>query len=168
MSETTLAEALRQRAAIQREVVDVDEPVVKLVIFALGDAWFAFRGEHIREIIGEAPVFFVPGCPESLEGVINVRGDIASVIGLAALLGRGGSGSAGKTILLGEAAGIFSGLRVDRVIEVVDLPQSVLQAPPANLGEPLARLVTAVLQFDGRPVSLLGLDVLLSEYVRGL
>lgn len=161
----TLAEALKQRAELARNIVNVDEPTLKLVIFALGNDWFAFRGEHIREILANTRVFFVPGCPASLEGVINVRGDIASVIDLARLLERPASRSEGSSILLGEAGGIVSGLRVERVIEVVDLPLSALQQPPANLAEPLARLVSTVLDFSGHPVAVLSLETLLTDYV---
>ena len=80
MSETTLDEVLTQRLEAQKEIVNVDEPLVKLVIFALGDEHFAFQGDCIHEILTKVDVFFVPGCPPSLEGVINVRGDIESVI----------------------------------------------------------------------------------------
>ena len=80
MSETTLDQALTQRLDAQKEIVNIDEPLVKLVIFALGDDQFAFLGEGIHEILTKVDVFFVPGCPPSLEGVINVRGDIESVI----------------------------------------------------------------------------------------
>ena len=78
----TLDQILRQRHGARQEVVNVDERMVKLVIFALGPHWFAFHGTHIREILAQAVVHFVPGCPPSLEGVINVRGDIATVIRL--------------------------------------------------------------------------------------
>jgi purine-binding chemotaxis protein CheW len=80
MSETTLDQVLTQRRESRQEIVNVDEPTVKLVIFALGEKYFAFHGERIREILAQADVFFVPGSPASLEGVINVRGDIESVI----------------------------------------------------------------------------------------
>ena len=80
MSETTLDQVLTQRLEAHKKIVNVDEPLVKLVIFALGNEHFAFQGDCIHEILTKVDVFFVPGCPPSLEGVINVRGDIESVI----------------------------------------------------------------------------------------
>lgn len=86
MNDNALDQILTQRREAKREIVNVDEPVVKLVIFALSGERFALPGERVREILAGAQVFFVPGCPASLEGVINVRGDIESVVRLNELL----------------------------------------------------------------------------------
>lgn len=169
MSELTLDQVLTQRREANQDIVNVDEPMVKLVIFAIGDDWFAFHGERIREILAEADVHFVPGCPASLEGVINVRGDIESVIRLNDLLSLPDSGGGrGSSILLGRGGGMSSGIRVDRVIDVVDLPQSTIQPPPATLAEHLRVLVLGVLRFQERPVAVLDLDKLFADYARGL
>mgnify|MGYP001153639856 CR=1 FL=1 len=169
MSEPTLDHILSQRHEARREVVNVDEPMVKLVIFALGDAWFAFHGSGIREILAEAVVHFVPGCPPSLEGVINVRGDIATVIRLHDVLQLPAPATGqDSAIMLGSGAGIDSGLRVDRIIDVVDVAHSSIQPPPATLGEPLRTLVLGVAHFQDRPVTVLDLDRLFADYASGL
>ncbi len=169
MSELTLDQVLTQRREANKDIVNVDEPTVQLVVFALGEDWFAFHGERIREILAEADVHFVPGCPASLEGVINVRGDIESVIRLNDLLSLPDSGGGGSSsILLGRGGGMSSGIRVDCVVDVVDLPQSSIQAPPATLAEHLRVLVLGVLRFQERPVAVLDLDKLFADYARGL
>jgi purine-binding chemotaxis protein CheW len=169
MSELTLDQVLTQRREAHQDIVNVDEPTVKLVIFALGDDWFAFNGERIREILAEADVHFVPGCPASLEGVINVRGDLESVIRLNDLLSLPESaGGRSSSILLGSGGGMKSGIRVDRVVDVIDLPQSTIQPPPATLAEHLRVLVLGVLRFQERPVAMLDLDKLFADYARGL
>ena len=165
----TLDHILRQRHGARQEVVNVDERMVKLVIFALGPHWFAFPGTHIREILAQAVVHFVPGCPPSLEGVINVRGDIATVIRLHDVLQLPAPASGqDSAIMLGSGAGIESGLRVDRIIDVVDVAHSSIQPPPATLGEPLRTLVLGVVHFQDQPVSLLDLERLLAGYAEGL
>ena len=63
-----LDKILSLKREVSAEIVNVDEPTVKLVIFELGDDWFAFPGASIREILPPADVYFVPGCPSSLEG----------------------------------------------------------------------------------------------------
>lgn len=169
MTKTTLDQVLTQRRTANQEIVNVDEPTIKLVIFALAGDWFAFYGERIREIIADATVFFVPGCPSSLEGVINVRGDIESVFRPHDMLHVSDSGAGAKSsILLGRGGGISSGIRVDRVIDVVDLPQSVLQSPPATLPEHMRTLVLGVLRFAERPVAVLDIDRMFGDYANGL
>ena len=167
VSAPTLDDLLSQRHAARQDIVDVDEPTLKLVVFALGSDWFAFAAEHVREILAQATVFFVPGCPPSLEGVINVRGDIQSVIRLHALLHLP-AGKPNGAILLCATPAMNSGIRVDRVIDVLDLPRSSIGAPPATLSADWRALVSGVTQVQERAVSLLNLEQLLSDYARGL
>lgn len=169
MSDITLEQVLKQRSETSRFIVNVDEPVVKLVIFDLGGQRFALSAGHILEILAQADVFFVPGSPPSLEGVINLRGDIESVIRLHEMLHVPDADSGpGASILLGRAADMRSGIRVDRVLDVTDVPQSMIEPPPATLSDQMRSLVLGVLEFQGRPVALLDLDKLFGDYALGL
>jgi purine-binding chemotaxis protein CheW len=170
MSEATLDQVLSQRREVNKDIVNVDEPAVKLVIFALGDDWFAFQSERIREILAQADIFFVPGCPPSLEGVINVRGDIESVIRPHEMLHLPDNSDGGRAsaILLGRGGGMSSGIRVDRVVDVVDVPQSSIRPPPSTLPEHMRVLVLGVLRFQEQPVAVLDLDKMFVDYARGL
>lgn len=168
--QSSLDNILSLRRTAAAEIVNVDEPLVKLVIFELGGEWFAFPGDAIAEIIPAIDVYFVPGCPPSLEGVINVRGSIESVIRLADLLGKPATGPAASnsSILRGLGGGMCSGLRVDRVIDVLDVVQSAIQAPPSTLPEPLRPIVSGLMQHQNMPVAILDLNRLFEHYRRGL
>jgi purine-binding chemotaxis protein CheW len=164
-----LDKILSLRREASAEIVNVDEPTVKLVIFELGGEWFAFPGEAIREILPQVDIFFVPGCPSSLEGVINVRGDIESVIRLAELLGKPiTEASATSSILRGQGGGMHSGIRVDRVVDVLDVVQSAIQPPPATLPEHMRRIVSGLMRHQGTPVAILDLNRIFEDYHRGL
>lgn len=172
MSETTIEQVLTKRSSATREIICVDEQMAKLVIFELSGQHFAFKGDYIREILSGINVFFVPGCPPSLEGVMNVRGDIESVIRLNEMLNLPVS-SAIQTerlsfILLGRGAGISSGIRVDRVIDVIDVAQSSIQPPPATVSDHIRAISLGVLMFKGLPVTILDLDRIFADYAKGL
>ncbi len=169
MSEMTLEGALATRQASKDEPVVRDEQLVKLVVFALGEAWFAFYGERISEILARADVFFVPGCPASFEGVINVRGDIESVFRPHALLHVADVGvEQGASILLGHGSEMRSGIRVDRVVDVIDVPAASIQAPPSTLSETMRSLALGVLSFERRPVTVLDIDKIFAAYANEL
>ncbi len=165
---TTLAEILARPRLPDREAGDADAPQVKLVVFTLDEQWFAFHGEAIREVLADSAVYFLPGCPPSMEGVINVRGDIESVIRLRAVLGLpDGETSASSRILLARAGTMRSGLRVDRVEDVVDVAQADVQAPPHTLPERLRTRVQGIVMYRGRAVHLLDVSTILAEYCAG-
>lgn len=172
MSDVTIEQVLIQRKTAIKDIVNVDEQMVKLVIFELAGRHFAFNGEHIREILSGIDVFFVPGCPSSLEGVMNVRGDIESVIRLNEMLNlpveNTDKHEKSPLILLGRGAGISSGIRVDSVVDVIDVTHSSLQPPPANVSDHIRAISIGVLMFKGLPVTLLDLDRIFADYAKGL
>ena len=164
---SALDQILKVRRDASAAIVHPDEQTVKLVIFELGGEWFAFPGDAIREILPPVNIFFVPGCPASMKGVINVRGDIESVICLAELLDKPVVPSAGASILRGVGGGMCSGIQVDRVIDVLDLAQSAIQPPPAALSERMRRLVSGLARHQDVPVTILDLNHLFEDYQRG-
>lgn len=168
--EITLDQVLSQRREASRDIINVDEPTTKLVIFELQGDLFAFPGESIREILSQVDVFFVPGCPPSLEGVINVRGDIESVISLHELLHLPETAVISSTsYLLGRGAGMSSGIRVDNVVDVVDVLLSNIHKPPTTLPKHLRAIVSGILQFkEEKTVTVLDLDRIFADYSHGL
>jgi len=142
-----LSQLLAQRAGSDQGIIDVDVPMLKVVIFTLGDDLFAFPGRQVREILPLQRIWFVPGCPSSVEGVIDIRGDICSVLRLAELIGidqraDGAAPRAGGAILLGHAGGMESGLRVDLVMDVVDVIEADILTPSETLPAQLEHVVT--------------------------
>ncbi len=158
MGNLTLEQVLNRCIKDQREIVNVDEPEIQLVVFKLAGQLFAFRGECIREILAHCEVFFVPGLPSALEGVINVRGDIESVMRLNELLHLPAPRIQANTILLGQGRTIRSGIRVDQVLDVLTVPQSGIQTPPEALPDHLRPYVLGLLHYAQVPVILLDLE----------
>ncbi|HKM15683.1 MAG TPA: chemotaxis protein CheW [Marinospirillum sp.] len=167
-----LDQLLTAQKTNQQSIIDVDEPVVKLVIFRLADQYFAFYGAVIKEVIpGDTKVYFLPAMPASVEGVMNIRGDIESVISLYELLQLSAvvnrATATASSILLGKTNAMHSGLRVDQLLDVVDVPTSQLQPPPPSLPEYLQPFVTSLLVFNGLPVTLLDLDAVFLNWLKG-
>ncbi len=168
-----LEDILSQRLDAQRDIVNVDEPEIKLVVFSLGHQQYAFMGQYVQEVLVDTPVHFVPGCPEFLQGVINVRGDIASVIAIHDKLHTTKTKAADKknstdTILLCKGGGVESGIYVDHMLDVLDIPASQMQAPPANVTEDLRPLITGVVHWKEQPITVIDVLGLLASYAKSL
>lgn len=163
-----LANILAQRRQRSADIVAVDAPTIKSVIFTVGGVQCAFPGQQIVEILPLTTIHFVPGCPTCVEGVINVRGEIASVLRLGDVLALTHAPDTRQSaILLGQSLAtdpvIRSGLRVDQVLDVLDVIAASIQPPPDTLQEPLRTLATGVFLHQGRTVVALDLERLLLD-----
>ena len=86
-----------------------------------------------------------------------------------ALRGRGaGHPAAFQGLDAASGNGIRSGIRVDRVLDVVDVPQSTIRPVPTTLPEHLRTLVLGILRFQEQTVAVLDIDKLFADYARGL
>jgi purine-binding chemotaxis protein CheW len=154
-SEQLLAEVKRRQGA--KNVVEVEEERVKLVIFACGDKKYAFYGSDIREILPACAISWVPGLPDYLPGLINVRGDIESVIDIRHFLGEE-KVAGGKNLIAMAVKGDFrSGILIDAIEDVVDVPRNTIHSPLSTLNAALD-LVIGEIDYGGTMVTLLDIE----------
>lgn len=159
---------LAARQYSRKQVVEVDEPPVKLVIFQLADSFFALYGHAVKEVLGAGhPVSFIPGMHPAVEGVMNLRGDIESVLSFNHLLQLpqpDGSGHERSSILLCQGAGFTTGMRIDCLHDVTDIAPSQLKPAPESLPDHLRSYVTALLTYNHWTVAVLDFDLLLKGW----
>lgn len=118
------AEILKNRDTI----IDVDEQKLYLVIFQLAGLFFAFSGKDVEEIHLVGTIVFIPGVSHFFYGVINIRGEIESVLALSRLLGFPDSPSHSKNRIPILAKGeLRTGILVDAVEDILDVPVSAIQ-----------------------------------------
>lgn len=169
-SPATLESILTQRRQATQTPVNVDEAGIELVIFQIQTRHYALRGPMVREILAEATVYPVPGAPASMEGIINVHGDVESVITLHELLRlpEPATPTRQSRILISRGTAMTSGIRVDAVLDVTTLPLSALQPAPEGLPETLRPYIQHLFHYAQTPVMLLDLDRLFADYAQGL
>lgn len=145
-----------------REIVDVAEERIKLVIFSCCGHLYAFYGSDIREILSSCDISWVPGLPEYLPGLINIRGDIESVIDIGQIIGEQ-KGRAGTGLVAMAVREEFrSAVMIDSIEDVVDIPVGSISPPLATLSGAARDLVCGETEFDGKTVTLLDLGKLSS------
>jgi purine-binding chemotaxis protein CheW len=157
-SELILGELKKRQRT--KEVVDVEEERVKVVIFLCGVNLYAFYGKDIREILPTCDISWVPALPDYLPGLINVRGDIESVIDLRHFLGEE-KGDHCKCLIAMAVRGDFrSGVMIDSIEDVVDIPLSKILPPLSTLNGSARDLVIGEIEYGGKTISLLDIDKL--------
>jgi len=149
-----------------REIANVDEPQCSLVLFKVADKCFAFYGSHIKEILADRPVSWVPGCPPSLEGVINHRGRVESVISINSLIEAPASESVGKrSILMGRGQKMQSGIRVDKLVDVLDVAESQIHSATDHLSAAMQKVVVGIVPVGHEYYALLDLNLIFERYL---
>lgn len=138
-----------KRSLQSRDLVNVEEEQVKLVIFTLGEGRFAFYGSEIKEILSDCEVYPVPFLPGYLPGLINIRGDIESALDLRHIL-YGQAAAPGKAqIIMAERGDFKSGIIIDAVEDVTDLAQSKISPPLETLSGAARELAAGEVDLGG-------------------
>ena len=130
------ASILEEVKRLQRmnERVEVEEERVKVVVFTCGGSRYGFYGAKVREILPPREISWVPGLPGFLPGLINVRGDIESVVDLRVFLGlEAGDPSRCLIAMVAEGECRF-GVLLDSVEDVTDVAIQAIQPPLPSLG----------------------------------
>jgi purine-binding chemotaxis protein CheW len=116
----------------------------------------------VHEIVRVPEITAVPDAPDYLEGVINLRGKIVSIIDLRKRFGENAAELSSKNrILVAEVGGKLLGLVVDSASEVLKVARSEIEAPPALVQEGRLNCVTGVGKLQGRLIILIDLARLL-------
>jgi purine-binding chemotaxis protein CheW len=115
---------ITERKHMEEMQLRIDRLTGKYLMFVLGSEQFAISIIKVREIIGLTPITPIPGTPDYLRGVINLRGRVIPVVNLRLKLGMEDCPPTERTcIVLVESRDRQGsrdvGLIVDSVSEVV-------------------------------------------------
>jgi len=138
-----------------------------IVGFQIGHETYGVPITSLHEIVRVPEITAVPDAPEFVEGVINLRGKIVSVIDLRKRLGEKKiTATRRNRILVVEHNGRLSGLIVDSASEVLKIPASEVEASPRVLHENELNCVSGLGKYKGRLIVLLDITRLLDVGIR--
>lgn len=160
-SELILDELKSRRCT--KEIVEVEEERVKVVIFVCGDNRYAFYGADIREILPACDISWVPCLPDYLPGLINIRGDIESVIDIRHFLGEEKVANGTCLIAMAVRGDFHSGVMIDSIEDVVDIPVSTIHPPLTTLNGATRDLAIGEIEYGAEIVTLLDMEKLAAK-----
>jgi len=134
-----------------------------IVGFQVGRETYGVPITSLHEIVRVPEITAVPDAPDFLEGVINLRGKIVSVMDLRKRFGQKQAAIKKQNrILVVEHQGRLAGLIVDSASEVLKISADAVEAPPAAFQEGGLNCVTGLGKVAGRLVVLLDMSKLLA------
>ncbi len=96
---------------------------------------YGFSISYVTEIIGIQKITVVPDMPDEIKGVINLRGRVIPVMDVRLKFGLPSREYDDRTcVIVVDVDDLTTGLVVDRVNEVVEIPTTQIEPPPNHGG----------------------------------
>jgi purine-binding chemotaxis protein CheW len=134
-----------------------------IVGFNVGRETYGIPIASLHEIVRVPEITAVPDAPAYLEGVINLRGKIVSVIDLRKRFGKPTTAlDRHSRILVVEHRGRLAGMIVDSASEVIKIPDTEVESAPTMMRDGGLDCVTGLGKYKGRLIILLDIDKVLS------
>ena len=134
-----------------------------LVVMTIENEEYGVAIHRVREILRMMPVGRVPGAPDHVRGVINVRGQVMAVVEIRTLLGLPPLTPTPKSrILVVEIGDRVSGLLVDAVSQVVRVPEENVTTG-GDVMTAAADYIQGMARWEDRMIILLDLEKALRQ-----
>jgi purine-binding chemotaxis protein CheW len=131
----------------------------RLVLFRVGGLVCATQAAAVREILPRQRATRIPGSPAAVQGLINVRGELVTLIDGATLLGRDDDAGRGGVVVLVRWGETPVAVTVDEVLDLVPVGAGAM-APREELAGIDPAIVRAVGRHGDRSFIVLDLDAL--------
>ncbi|HUF27108.1 MAG TPA: chemotaxis protein CheW [Gemmatimonadaceae bacterium] len=101
----------------------------RILLFSIGNRTFGCPVDAVREIIPSRRATRIPGAPEYVLGLVNLRGSILTIIDLGLRLEEPTPARADGSTILVEYGQKVVGLTVDDVMDVQSIETERLESP---------------------------------------
>ncbi|MCA1766732.1 MAG: chemotaxis protein CheW [Idiomarina sp.] len=155
----------KNNRAIKNETdVDSNDEVLQWVTFQLEQETYGINVMQVQEVLRYSEIAPVPGAPSYVLGIINLRGNVVTVIDTRLRFGlQTTEVTDNSRIVIIESEQQVIGILVDSVAEVVYLKTSEIDSAP-NVGtDESARFIQGVSNRDDELLILVDLDKMLTD-----
>ena len=151
-------------ASISAKTATSDDPILQWVTFQLAGESYGINVMQVQEVLRYSEVAAVPGAPAYVLGIINLRGNVVTVIDTRHRFGlEPGELTDNTRIVIIESENHVIGILVDSVAEVVYLRESEVETAPNVGNEDSAKFIQGVCHKNDELLILVALDKLLTE-----
>lgn len=141
-----------------------DDEVLQWVTFKLDSETYGINVMQVQEVLRYSEIAPVPGAPLYVLGIINLRGNVVTVIDTRSRFGLESSEITDNTrVVIIESEKQVIGILVDSVAEVVYLRASDIDVAPNVGNDESAKFIQGVSNREGELLILVDLNKLLSD-----
>jgi purine-binding chemotaxis protein CheW len=131
---------------------------VQVVVFNIGDEQFAVETSKVQSINDLMKITKVPKAPSYIKGLVNLRGNIISILDINLLLGMTEGDDKNDNIIILKLEDELVGITVDNVDEVMEFNEEELE----KLHNDMDKLyIKGVINLKDRIITLIDFDKML-------
>ena len=134
----------KDKIIIEVDDTEVDEEkkskkTIRVLSFLLGGENYCVGIAETKEVIRPPEVTRVPTAPEFIVGIINLRGEIISILDIRHFFGLPlKEKTRDMRVIISDVAGSAIGIMVDEVKDTIEIEESAIQPPISTLKGRLA------------------------------
>ncbi|EJL6628626.1 chemotaxis protein CheW [Vibrio cholerae] len=141
-----------------------NDEVLQWVTFQLEEETYGINVMQVREVLRYTEIAPVPGAPDYVLGIINLRGNVVTVIDTRSRFGlMQGEITDNTRIIVIESERQVIGILVDSVAEVVYLRSSEIDSTPSVGTDESSKFIQGVSNRDGKLLILVDLNKFLTD-----
>ena len=140
------------------------DTVIQLVTFRLKDETYGINVMQVQEVLRVTEIAPVPGAPNYVLGIVNLRGNVVTVIDTRTRFGLPTTevDDASRIVII-ESDEQVVGIMVDSVAEVVELQHDEIDSTPNIGNDDSSRYIQGVASRDDNLLIVVDLNKLLTE-----
>lgn len=140
------------------------DPITQWVTFYLDEEKYGIKVMQVQEVLRMTEIAPVPGAPDYVLGIINLRGNVVTVIDTRKRFGLGEKEADDATrIVIIESENQVVGILVDSVAEVIELHESEVESAPNVGNDESSKYIQGVSSKEKELLILVDVDKLLSD-----
>lgn len=131
--------------------------------FYVADRLYGIDVTQVQEVTRPMPMTVIRLAPDFIKGLINLRGQIATAIGLRELFGISGEDSAEKMTVVCRVDGSLLSLLVDRIGDVMELGSESFESTPDTIDPTVRRYMDGVYKTPQSIMSVISVENIYKE-----
>ena len=142
----------------------VEDPIIQWVTFRLDGETYGINVMQVQEVLRMTEIAPVPGAPDYVIGIINLRGNVVTVIDTRKRFSLMPTEADDSTrIVIIESENNIVGILVDSVSEVVNLRGSQIETAPNVGNDESSKYIQGVFSRENDILILVDLNKFLSD-----
>lgn len=124
--------------------------MLKVLCFKSGHNLYGIESRYVKEINRHPEITVIPLAPGVMAGIMNLRGQVVSLLDFAALLGVPATGPKKHCIVLKKEPGDLDvmALLVEQAADVLDIDEALCEPPTPSLEHEYGKTIKLIAKLD--------------------